>query len=587
VLAPLAWLALYLPALDYPFAWTDEGAIAGGTLLRPAGETLAAFGEPLHRIGDLGGGVHQAYYRPLPVAVLSLVDQNLPREPRSFRLFTIVFGALCVSVFGLFATWLLQRPGPALFAALFVALHPVGIEATVWIAGLPAAICAIFAIGVVALGVRAARAATPGQAALYGLLSTAALCLGLLSKERAAVAPALLVAALLSLGRAPRRVAAVCLVGVQAVVVAAYVFALRPAVLGSAFAGLPPLGGRTSTQTFTAIATWPAQLGWLFAPLHSSTSDAVWLAESAGEPRVWLGALLALGSLAAWFLLRRVGARVAALGLAWIWIAYAPTSGLMPMLHQAGERYLFLSAFGVALLLGGLGAHWVPAGSSPGRRVPAAAAAVLMLVFLGERSHARIPDWSSTRRLFERDVTADPAYREAYFVLGAEALEEKRFGEAEKWIAPLLANDPRFEGNASYVNWLSLAAVACGARLGLGDYDGILELGERWKREFASLARTPTVRICLGRANDGLGRTRVALEIYQKVAVEFGAAAAPDLALLIARDLLELGRPKAARQWLAQARQVAAHDPSLLSEVRLLAAELDHAQRANRRQQHP
>ena len=59
------------------------------------------------------------------------------------------------------------------------------------------------------------------------------------------------------------------------------------------------------------------------------------------------------------------------------------------------------------------------------------------------------------------------------------------------------------------------------------------------------------------------------------MALEFGAGAAPDLPLRIARGLLELGRPKAARQWLVQARRVAAHDPSMMREVRLLAAEIE------------
>ena len=138
LVAPLAWVVLYLPSLDYPFVWTDEGALGGGAMLRPAGETLAAFREPLHRIEHRGASARQAYYRPLPVVALSLVDQNFGREPRHFRSFTHAVGAICVAAFGLFAGWLFGRAGPALFAALFVALHPVGIEATVWITGVPA-----------------------------------------------------------------------------------------------------------------------------------------------------------------------------------------------------------------------------------------------------------------------------------------------------------------------------------------------------------------------------------------------------------------------------------------------------------------
>ena len=328
LIAPLAFAVLYAPCLDFPFVWEDEGAIAAGSMLRPAGQTLAAFREPLHRIGERGDSARQAYYRPLPVVALSLVDQQLGREPRHFRALTIAAGALCAAAFGLFAGHLFGRLGPALFAALFAALHPVGIETTVWIAGVPATLSALFMIGSLAFGLAATRAASSRAAAGWGALSAASLVLALLSKEQAAVTPVLLLAALLSLGAGPRRAAASGLLLVQALLVAVYFLALRPAVLGSALTGVPPIGGSMATQLLTAIASWPRQLGWLFAPIRSSTSDTVMIVSSLASPRFALGLLLALGSVFAWWWLRRAGARIAALGLAWIWIAFAPTAGL-------------------------------------------------------------------------------------------------------------------------------------------------------------------------------------------------------------------------------------------------------------------
>ena len=35
LITPIAFVVLYLPTLDFPFVWEDEGAIAAGTLLRP------------------------------------------------------------------------------------------------------------------------------------------------------------------------------------------------------------------------------------------------------------------------------------------------------------------------------------------------------------------------------------------------------------------------------------------------------------------------------------------------------------------------------------------------------------------------
>ncbi len=574
LIAPLAWVVLYLPSLDFPFVWEDEGAIAAGTLLRPAGQTLAAFGEPLHRIEHLGATARQAYYRPLPVVALSLVDQQLGREPRHFRALTIAAGALCAAAFGAFAGFLFGRTAPALFAALFVALHPVGIETTVWITGVPATASALFMIGALAFALAATRVIGSRAAAGWGALSTASLALGLLSKEQAAVTPALLVATLLSFGAGPRRRAAVWLVVSQVLLVGTYFSALRPAVLGSAFTGVPPIGGSMTTQIFTAIGNWPRQLAWLFAPLHSSTSDTVRIVESIASPRLALGAALALGSLVAWWWLRRAGARVAALGLAWIWIAFAPTAGLLPLLHASGERYLFLSSFGAALLLAELGMRWLPGPPPAWRRRLAPALALLVLFGLAERTRSRLPAWSSTETLFKLDLARAPDFREAYFMLGVKAAEAGRFAEAGERIAPLLANDARFQGSAGYLNWLALAELACLTNLGRQDFDGVLALEARWQREFPAVTRAPSFRVCTAQARDGLGRTAEALESYLAVAGELGAAAPTGLYIVIARDLTSLGRGEEALPGLARARASAPSDAAVLGQVQAIESAL-------------
>jgi hypothetical protein len=574
LLAPVAWVLLYLPSLDYPFVWEDEGALGAGTLLRPAGETWAAFREPLHRLGERGGPATQTYYRPLPVAILSLVDQRFGREPRAFRLVAIAAGAACAAGFGLFAGWLLGRTGPALFAALFLALHPVGIETTVWIAGMPETLCTLLVLAALASALRCAAAPGAGAAAAWGALSLAALALGLLSKERAVVVPALWLVAWLSL-RAPRPRRAAALLLAQALVVIAYVGWLRPAVLGSAFASLLPIGGSAATQVLTALASWPSRIAWLFAPLRSSTSDAVRVAASLADPCVVAGALLSLGSVVGWWALRRSRAAVAALGLAWIWIAFAPTAGLVPMLHASGERYLFLSALGAALLLAGAGARWLPAGGPAWSRALVAAAAALALLGLAERTRARLPDWRSTRALFEADLAADPRYREAYFVLAVEALQRGRPHEAEARLAPLLEDDARFAGSASYLNWLSVADAACRTKLARGDFQGILALAARWRRSFAALADSPAFRLCAGQAEEALGRPERAVEEYLAVAGALGDATPPALYAVLARHFAAHGKPAEARAWLARAQQFGRSDPALARELREIARSLE------------
>jgi hypothetical protein len=288
---------------------------------------------------------------------------------------------------------------------------------------------------------------------------------------------------------------------------------------------------------------------------------------SLASPRFWLGLLLALGSLFAWWWLRRAGARVAALGLAWIWIAFAPTAGLLPLLHASGERYLFLSCFGAALLLADAGARWLP---GPPRSWLSPALALLVLFGLAQRTHARLPAWSSTEKLFTTDLERTPSFREGYFLLGVKAAEEGRFEEASRWIAPLLEGDERFLGSAGYLNWLALADLACLTSLGRQDFQGVLDLEARWQREFPALTRAPSFRVCAAQARDGLGRTAEALESYLSVANELGPAAPTGLLIVIARNLAALGRGQEARPWLARARAAAPTDPAVLSRVQAI-----------------
>jgi hypothetical protein len=429
-------------------------------------------------------------------------------------------------------------------------------------------------IGALASALAATRAETARGATAWGALSAAGLVLALLSKEQAAVTPALLVAALLSLGSGPRRGAATRLVLLQTLLVAVYFLALRPSVLGSALTGVPPIGGSMATQWLTAIASWPRQLGWLFAPLRSSTNDTVMIVDSLASLRLALGALLALGSVFVWGWLRRSGARIAALGLAWIWIAFAPTAGLLPLLHASGERYLFLSCFGAALLLADAGGRWLP--GRP-RAWIAPALAVLVLLGLAERTRARLPAWSSTQTLFEIDLARAPNFREAYFILGLKDAEAGRFAEASQRIAPLLSNDPRFQGSTGYLNWLSLAELACLSSLGSQDFAGVLALEARWQREFPALTRAPSFRVCAAQAREGLGRTAEALASYLSVANELGAAAPTGLYIVIARNLAALGRGQEAAPWLARARAAAPTDPAVLGQLQAVESAIESA----------
>jgi hypothetical protein len=567
----LVLTALYAPALDYEFSWTDTSAIAGGSMLRPPDEINQAWSEPLHRIAHRGDAARQSYYRPLQVVLLSWVDAYFGSQPRHFRTAGLVVGALCLGVFALFAWCLLGRPAAAALAALFVTCHPVGIECYVWIAGVSGALCSGFVLASIGLALAAARARSATAFAVLGAASLVALTAGLLSKERALVTPALLTATLLLQLRPAIRhessgtrakIRAAGLVAAQIGIALTYWFAWRPRILGET-AVLPPLGGSTAVQLLSAVANWPQKLAWLFVPLHSSTSDVIRVVESPGDAGFLLGLGLVAATIVSGVLCLRRGRPIAALGIAWIWIAYLPTAGLLPMLHANGERYWFLSAFGAALLVADL----TSAFARRAGRIPATVVALALLAFLSERTLARLPSWESKLGLFEHEIARDPAYREGWFLVAVEHYERGRLREAKRALTTLLADGPEFTGTASYWNPLSVSELACTLHLGLREYDEVLELEREFERRHPSVLRAAPLKTCIGQARIALGDTATGLAAFEAVERELGPDTPPGLYLKIARAHLLLGQTEATRAWIARALASVGPDYALRAKI--------------------
>jgi tetratricopeptide (TPR) repeat protein len=355
-------------------------------------------------------------------------------------------------------------------------------------------------------------------------------------------------------------------VALPIVAVVIYLFVWRREVLGTFYPARPRGGGRAATQIASAVANWPAKIAWVFVPLHSSTSDVIRIVDEIANARLGLGIAVALGSAIGFGWCLRRGHPLAAIGLAWIWMAYAPTAGLVPQLHGNGERYWFLSAFGAALVIADL----LTALSHRLGRNASVAAAALLILFLGQRTTARIPDWESNLGLFQHDIAADPAFREGYFLVARELFQRGRFNEADATLAPLLRDDPVFAGTAGYANPLSVAELACSLAFVQKRYESIVALEQTLARTQPSALRAAPVRACIGQGYNALGETRRALELFRGVADELGADAPPALPLMIARAHFRLDEFDAARQWLERARSAAGSDAVLQQKIRAL-----------------
>jgi tetratricopeptide (TPR) repeat protein len=368
-------------------------------------------------------------YRPLVTASYALDHAIGGGHPLVFHLVNVLLhGAVCVLVFRVLSALLRERRVAAGAAFLFAA-HAVHSEVVAGVAaGRPELLAGGFLLAAwlahLAGADRPPGRRRPGLAAA----SAAAYGLALLSKESAAVLPALvLLGDVLLRGdpRAPLRARlAQCLardlrlyLGYAAV--AGVCLWARAAALGSLLpAGdlrdpvsnplveLPP-GSRLASALFVGLRG----VALLVAPLELSydySFDQIPAVASPRDPRAWLAAAAALLA-AAGFALAARRAPPVALALGWHALAAAPTSNLLvPTGVIFAERLLYLPSVGFCLLVA-LGVQALAA-RLPGRRAPALCAGLLaaLLALHAARAGVRSADWRDSETLWLHDLSVAP-----------------------------------------------------------------------------------------------------------------------------------------------------------------------------------
>jgi hypothetical protein len=379
-------LVPYLPALWNGFAMDDLYIIVWNPLVHSVQGAWRAFGGP-YWPPDLGGQM----YRPLPLASFA-IDWSLGRgHPLMFHAVNLLWHAGAAVIVTALA---LRSPSPdrgqgvrtaALAAGVVFAVHPVHVEAVANVIGLGELMAAV---GVCL----AVYAAVVHQNVLW---SGAALLLGLLSKENAVVAPALIVWAWIvgpPVAARPDRRRILMFVLSWVLIAGGYV-ALRAAVLHpyARLHAIAPvfLGESAVSGRLTAVAALGDVLRLLLLPVTlrvDYSPDERSAVHSLFDGRFALG----LGCVLLWATLLvmawRRQRRVEAFGLGWIAIAFLPVSNL---LFSTGvllaERTLYLPSVGLALA----------AGTALARLPAQRARAVIALLVLagGARTALRSPVW--------------------------------------------------------------------------------------------------------------------------------------------------------------------------------------------------
>lgn len=458
--------------LHHPFLHDDQWAVvnnpvvAGDLDLARIATTNAWGNEPEH--------LHIPNYRPVSVLTLALTHAAAGLDPVPYRVTNLVLHALVAVLVLAVLRRLGARPLPATLAASWFVLHPVHVEAVLFVVNREEMLCAVFWLAAVLLAAgRSALVAAPTRkawtpaslAALAGLTA-----LAVLSKEGGVTIPLAVAAIGLLWPPGSRQVGRVLPpVLASGSVVAAYL-ALRVAVLGHLGAGAVPwqdnplvlVSGFERIAGALAVA-WEA-FRLLVAPVDSSVDYGY---DALGIPGPWTGIRAAGGTLVAILLVlgavraSRRGRPLVGLGVVAVAVAWAPVSHLaFPSSILLADRLLLLPSAGMAMVLGGLLSR-PPGLPPPGSWLQAASTALVLawtLAFV-PLVVERAGDFRDAETLFASSLRNRPGSTRLHNNLGLVLLHEGRPVEAEAHLRRALAIDPT---NAEAHNNLGLLLAGIG-----------------------------------------------------------------------------------------------------------------------------
>jgi len=550
--------AVYLPSLGNRFTLDDGAIVERNPAAHSAAAALRAFGRtywpPEHAAGQ---------WRPLVILSFGADWQLSGGSPVWLHAANIVWHAAATAVLvPVLAAYVPVTAGLA--GAIVFAVHPVHVEAVANLVGRAEPMAALFLMLALLAGravrrrLHEGRAAAPAELALL-----AAVLAGLLTKEHAAVAVALLALDDLATRDALPRALPWRDYAAVVAVTAVWFLVRRGIDAGQSFTMLAPtffgLGavGRISTMlpvvfVVVRLLVWPFSLSPDYFPQVVARLE---------HPTVLGGAgLLLLVALVGVAVLAWRRNRALSVGLLIVGVAWLPTANLLfPTGIVLAERTLYLATTGVALVLSA-GFVWLAA--RRGTRVAAAATGCVALAF-GARTVSQIPVWRDNRDLLLWALEVHP---EAYRSHQAAARALVRLGNLPAALREYGVSIELYP--LDHYNLTEAAAAALDAdrvRMAL-DY---LRRAERLNGSYG-LAQVLLARTLLeaGNPRDALAHAERAVallprhpEAARMLAASFMALGHPDSALAVWPAFLGRGGSPF-EAWLLEASTLAAaHDP--------------------------
>jgi tetratricopeptide (TPR) repeat protein len=445
------------------------------------------------------------YYRPLNRASYLVDYQLFGMDPRGFHLVNVLLQAACAVAFYGLGRRLFGTRGPALFAALLLAVHPVHVEAVAFVSARNNLFALLFATLSLSWLADAAERRSRARAALSGL----AFLLALFSKEQGAMVLPLLVAWLYLPGL-PGRAAGPSrwrLLVPHAAAAVAYAI-LRTVSLGAPVASapiLPGLWGRLMVNAwvlpgYLRLALFPRDVT-IFHEAPAGLTLLSWI------PVAW--AIIVAGLLV--FLRRPTVAST--VGLLWVALNLVPVANIVPIPSTVmAERFFYASAAGLWIVLAEAGRR---ATARLPRRATAALAGAVVLA-LGARTLARNRDWHDDLALFRSAVHAEPGSVLAHFNLGVALKDQGDLQGAQAEWARALVLRPDDPGTHAQLG--TLAAV----------HGDLVEAEAHYRTAIRGNPALPEAQFNLGRICERTGRAAEALARYRAV-LEARPPAEPEL----------------------------------------------------------
>jgi protein O-mannosyl-transferase len=497
------------PSLGNRFAYDDDSIVVDNPAVHSLAGVVRAFGSS-YWPATLGG----ALYRPLATALFALQWTLGHGAPIVFHAVNVIlYVVVCVLVLGLARR--LMPEGWAVIAAALFAVHPVHVEVVANVVGQSELLVTVIAVLCVTRYLDGRRAILP-LCALYAL--------GLLTKEHAAVIPALFVAAELTVIDDDRpwraRVAAARpLAAALGLTLVAYI-GVRMVVLGPSIGEstlIPLVRAPWTTRWWTTLGIVPEWLRLLVWPAHlvATYAPPEVAIRTAPDAQALAGLAIVLVAVVACAVARR-RLPVPVFGVMWTAIALLPVSNLLvPSGVLLAERSLFLPSVGAMMVVGVL---------APVRVAWPVAVVAGLIVMAGLGCSAlRAPVWRDDATLWAVSAAESPHNYFTHYQYGTELFREGRPEAAERELRTAIALEPEDPRLYTSLGWRLTAANRCDTAAPL--FRNALAL---WPMSYEARAGLVT---CLMRAGDYAGARSLAM-----VAVAHGGHQAFFVRVIAAAD---------------------------------------------------